>query len=117
MKIIASTEDGLLYSNGYQDFTINGLSAIGFDKNAIHIKNFYGSIIINDAVTEPSNGARGLFINHDGSVSSNQIDKPSVSGVNNNFGACKYIGNSKITGYFKVAFTNSLGNGCDIWDK
>jgi hypothetical protein len=114
MKIIASTEDGLLYSNGYQDFTINGLSAAGFSKNAIHVKNFYGSIIINDAVTETLNGARGLFINHDGSVLSNQIDKPAIGGVNNNFSACKYIGNSKITGYFKVAFTNSLGNGCDI---
>jgi hypothetical protein len=111
MKIIAGTEDGLLYSNG-QDLMINGLSIIDPGKNAIHVKNFYGSIIINDAITDIANDARGLFINHDGSVFPNQIDKPFVSGQDNNFGACKYIGNSKTTNYYRVAFTNILGGGC-----
>jgi hypothetical protein len=111
IKIITKTEDGLIYANGYQDLRINGLSIIGASKNAIHVKNFYGSIIINDAITEVSNGARGLFVNHDGTTF-NSSNKPEISGTGNNFSACKYIGNSRVTNYFKVTFVNVLGDGC-----
>ncbi len=111
-RIIAGSEDGLLYGHGSQDLIINDLSISGISKNAIHVKNFYGSIIINNSVTEVLNGARGLFVNHDGNVISNQLYRPSIGGQNNNFGACKYIGNSRASGYFTVDLGSSFGDGC-----
>lgn len=114
-KINAGTADGLLYSSGDLNFLIDNLSVLGVKQNAIHIKNFYGSVKINDTTAQfTDNFTRGLLVSHNGNFMQNQLSKPEISGYNNNFGSCKYIGSSKSTSYYNVNLTNDSGVNCGL---